>query len=91
MFATKNIGLDPINVWNYTPYEISLIAENYAFKEKEQIKYGITVAYYNEYFARHKKLPKLDKILKNIDNPTKHQSKGDMVLIAMAKEKGVNI
>lgn len=85
----RNLGLDPIAAWDYTPYEISLIAENYAFQEKEELKRNITQAYYTEYFARHKKLPKLSKVLKDIDKPQKQtMSKGDMVLKAMAREKG---
>jgi len=37
-------------------------------------------------------LPKLNKVLKDIDRPAKNSlSKGDMALKAMAKEKGINI
>lgn len=90
MFAVKRLGLDPIEAWEYTPYELCLIAESYAFKEKEKLKDGITQAFYTESFARQKKLPKLKKILADIDQPPKKkQSKGDMILRAMAKEKGV--
>ena len=89
-FAVKSLGLDPVGAWDYTPYEICLIAENYAFEAKEELKRDITQAYYTEYFARHKKLPKLSKVLKDIDKPQKQtMSKGDMVLKAMAREKGV--
>jgi hypothetical protein len=89
-FAVKNLGLDPVGAWDYTPYEICLIAENYAFEAKEELKRNITQAYYTEYFARHKKLPKLFKVLKDIDKPQKQaMSKGDIVLKAMAREKGV--
>lgn len=65
------------------------MAENYAFNAKEELKQSVTQAYYTEYLARHKKLPRLGKILKEIDNPKKQLSKGDMVLMAMAREKGV--
>jgi len=76
--------------FEYTPYEISLITENYGIKSKEQLKQNITLAYYTEYFARHKKLPKIDRILKDIDKPQKQaESKGDIILKAMAKEKGI--
>jgi hypothetical protein len=48
--------------------------------------------YYTEAFARHKRLPKLNKVLKDIDKPAKNTiSKGDMVLRALAREKGINI
>ncbi len=53
------------------------------------MKRDITQAYYTEYFARHKKLPRLTKVLKDIDNPRKQKTRGDMVLMAMAREKGV--
>jgi hypothetical protein len=67
-----------------------LISENYAFEAKEELKRSITQAYYTEYFARHKKLPKLSKVLKDIDKPQKQAiSKGDIILKAMAREKGV--
>ena len=53
---------------------------------------NITQAYYTEYFARHKKLPKLSKVLKDIDKPQKLiMSKGDIILKEMAREKGVVI
>jgi len=78
--------------WEYTPYEISLIGESKAEKEKAELKKAIITAYYTEAFARHKRLPKLDKVLKSLDKPAKKTlSKGDMLLKAMAKEKGVNI
>ena len=66
-------------------------AEKYKVKSKEQLKQNITLAYYTEYFARHKKLPKLEKILKDIEKPIKTNPKGDIILKAMAKEKGVNL
>jgi hypothetical protein len=53
------------------------------------LRRDITQAYYTEYFARHKKLPRLNKVLKEIDKPSKKMTKGDMVLLAMAREKGV--
>jgi len=68
-----------------------LIAENYAFEAKEELKRNITQAYYTEYFARHKKMPKLSKVLKDIDKPQKTMSKGDMILKAMAREKEIII
>ena len=81
-----------MQAWEYTPYEISLIAESKAETEKEELKKAIITAFYTEAFARHKRLPKLDKVLKNLDKPQKKTlSKGDMLLKAMAKEKGIDI
>lgn len=78
--------------WEYTPYEISLIGGSKDEKEKVEFKKAIITAYYIEAFARHKRLPKLDKVLKSLDKPQKKTlSKGDMLLKAMAKEKGIDI
>lgn len=86
------MGIEPLQVWNYTPYEISLIAQGKVEKEKSDIKKAVIGAYYTEAFARYKRLPKLNKVLKDIDRPAKNSlSKGDMVLRAMAKDKGINI
>ena len=67
-----------------------MIAENSAFSSKESLKLSITQSYYTEYFARQKKLPKLDKIIKEIDKPRKSLSRGDMILKAMVKKKVCN-
>jgi len=85
------LGIEPLSAFEYTPYEINLMAENYLFKSKEKLKGDITLAYYTEYFARHKKLPKLEKVLKNVDKPAKTESKGDIILKQMAKSKGIII
>ena len=86
------MGIEPLKAWEYTPYEISLIAQSKAEKEKADIKKAVIGAYYTEAFARYKRLPKLNKVLKDIDRPaTKTLNKGDLVLKAMAKDKGINI
>lgn len=68
-----------------------LMAESYQLNEVEKVKEIISLAWHTEAFARHKKLPKLDKVLKNIGKSKKQERKSDMVLKAMAKEKGVTL
>lgn len=54
-------------------------------KEKELIK----LAYYTEAFARQKKLPKLETLLR--DKPKKKKTKKDSDLIEIAKRKGLEV
>lgn len=75
-----------LTMYELTPCEIVEIAKAKNNKALEDIKTRITIAYYGELLARSKKLPKLDKLLKNIDKPKKKSlSKGDMVLLNMQK------
>lgn len=68
------------------------MAESYVATDKTRLRHEITQAYYTEVFARYKKLPKLEKVLKDIGKPSRKTcSKGDMILRAMAKEKGVDV
>ena len=86
------IEISPLNLYDLTPKEVLLQINAITKRNKEDLKTQIAVAYFGEKFARSKKLPKLDKIMKELDTPTKKiESKGDMVLKAMAKEKGVDI
>ncbi len=71
--------------WEYTPYEIKLMADSTANKVKQNLKDNIVLAYYIESLARHKRLPKLTKLLKDVDKPS--LSKGDMVLKMMQNKK----
>lgn len=90
--AVTKLGIEPLAAWDYTPYEIELIAEQVAYKQKEQLKQSLIAAYYTESFARQKRLPKLQKVLDGIDKKQKNTlSKGDILLKMMAKEKGVKI
>ena len=66
-----------------------LLSESFQHKEEQKVKEILALAWHTEAFARHKKLPKLDKVLKNIGKSKKQESKSDMVLKAMAREKEV--
>ena len=84
--AVKKLGIDPIQCWDYTPYELRLMAENKNYEAKNKTKDEIVLAYYIESLARHKKLPTLKKLLRDVDKPS--LSKGDMVLKMMQKQGG---
>ncbi len=77
----------------YTPYELGLLAKHK--KRAEQLDYEnlLILAWHTEAFARQKKLPRLNKLLKDArkKNNSKAISKGDTILKAMAAEKGVQI
>lgn len=42
--------------------------EEYVANKQDELKTDITVAYYNAYFQRAKKMPELNKILDNLGN-----------------------
>lgn len=90
--AVTKLGIEPLTAWDYTPFEVQLISEQYANRRKDELQIAVTTAYYTEAFARYKRLPKLEKVLKGLEGKEKYKvSKGDLVLKAMAKEKGVII
>lgn len=84
------MGLDPINAWEYTPYEISLLCEFTISNNKRRVDELLFVAWHTEAFARQKRLPNLDKVIRDA-HKTKRSSKSDEILKAMAREKGVII
>lgn len=76
--------------WEYTPYEISLMCENTIANNKRRVDELLFVAWHTEAFARQKRLPNLEKVLKDAHRG-KNNSKSDEILKAMAREKGVII
>ena len=84
-----HLGINPLVVGEYTPYELTLIARQKAFNNQEKFEGDLCLAWHVEAFARQKKLPKLEKVLKDSRKPHKKQiSKSDAILKAMAAEKG---
>ena len=74
----------------YTPYEIALLAKQYREKQYEQFEDLLSLAWHTEAFSRQKKLPRLEKILKDVRRkPKRKNSASDAILKAMAAEKGV--
>ena len=76
--------------WEYTPYEISLLCEFTISNNKRRVDELLFVAWHTEAFARQKRLPNLDKVLRDA-HKQKKTSKSDEILKAMAREKGVII
>lgn len=66
-----------------------MLAEQYNEKQQEKVKDLISLAWHIEAFARHKKLPRLKTLLRNIGKNNAVESKSDMILKAMAADKGV--
>ncbi len=67
-----------------------MICEHEIEKNKKLSRSIISLAWHTEAFARHKRLPRLETVIKDMESDGKH-SKADAILIAMAKEKGVII
>lgn len=86
------LGIDPLRIVDYTPYEVMLLVKQKREKETSEFEKDITLAWHIEAFSRQKKLPKLEKILKDIRRKPKQKNfKGDEILKAMAREQGVII
>lgn len=84
-------GMDPLIVGEYTPFELGLIAKYKKRQEQLDFENMLTLAWHTEALARQKKLPRLNKLLKEARKKPnqKTSSKGDAILKAMAAEKGV--
>ena len=79
-------------VGEYTPYELALLAKQKRESEQRKFENDLTLAWHIEAFGRQKRLPKLEKILKDARRkPKKTDSWSDAILKAMAAEKGVII
>jgi hypothetical protein len=69
-----------------------LIAKQKNQEKQEKFESELTLAWHIEAFARQKKLPRLDKLIRDSRKPKKNTvSKSDLILKAMAAEKGVII
>ena len=69
--SAMRIGLKVDEFWNSTPLELSLYADVYVDKKKESVKEMITLAYTTAYLQRVKKMPKLEKMIKDVDGVKK--------------------
>ena len=77
---------------DYTPYEITLIVKQQKENKIQSFENILALAWHTEAFARQKRLPKLEKIIKDVRRkPIQKDSPGDRVLKAMALEKGIVI
>lgn len=86
-------GVDPLIVGNYTPHELMLIAKHKKRVEQSDFENMLCLAWHTEALARQKKLPRLEKLLKDARKKPNQRasSKSDAILKAMAAEKGVKI
>lgn len=85
-------GIDPMTVGEYTPYELSLIAKQKQKRDQDVFENLLCLAWHTEAFARQKRLPTLNKVLRDArKKPKKQVSKSDAILKAMAAAKGVII
>lgn len=77
---------------DYTPYELTILAKQRKESETRQFESLIALAWHTEAFARQKRLPRLEKVLKDIRRkPKKQNTVSDQILRAMAAEKGIKI
>lgn len=78
-----------IMVGEYTPYELSLIAKQKKQAEQMRFENLLCLAWHTEALARQKKLPRLEKLLKESRKKqnSKAVSKSDAILKAMAAGK----
>lgn len=56
--------------WKLTPREFAAVLEGYHRREQRQFTADSAVAWYGEWFARHKKLPDLEKFLRRASGQT---------------------
>lgn len=85
-------GIDPLIAGEYTPYELYLIGKQMQEQSYREFENALTVAWHTEAFARQRRLPKLEKLLKDARKPPrKTDSRSDAILKVMAAAKGVII
>lgn len=90
--AVISFGIDIMSAYKLTPYEITVVGRKVQEQRYTEFENIITLAWHIEAFARQKKMPKLNKLLKDIrKKPKKSSSASDAILRAMAAEKGVKI
>lgn len=91
--AVVTWGVDPLKVGDYTPYELTLIAKQKRNAEQIEFENLLCLAWHTEALARQRKMPRLEKLLKEArKKPSKKaSSKSDAILKAMAAAKGVTI
>lgn len=78
--------------WKRTPYEISIVFDAYATKQTERRQELLSLAWYIEAFSRQKRLPKLEKILRQTNKKQKQKKQITKTeLIQIAKSKGLKV
>ena len=83
--SAMRIGLKVDEFWNSTPLELSLHADVYVDNRKESVKEMITHAYTTAYLHRVKKMPKLEKMIKDIDGVKQHKVQSAEEMLEVVK------
>lgn len=69
-----------------------MLAKQHREKQLCEFENLLSLAWHTEAFSRQKKLPRLERVLKDVrKKPKKKNSASDAILKAMAAEKGVII
>lgn len=90
--AAVQFGIDILTVYELTPYEIGVAGRQMQERRNCDFEDVIALAWHVEAFARQKRLPSLNKLIKDIRHkPKKQDSRSDTILKAMAAAKGVTI
>lgn len=83
-------GIRPLDFWDMTPAELMICIQGFVVTKTESLKQSITVAYMNASWSRAKKMPRLETVLRKIDNTTKKkeaQTPEEMYAVAVAMTK----
>lgn len=83
------MGLSPDEFWKLTPYEFNLMIEGFLAREERKINDILYLAWHVEAFARAKRLPKLQTLLKKRKPKSQKQLLPKEQLIGIAKQKGL--
>lgn len=83
------MGLSPDEFWRLTPYEFNLMAESFVAREERKTNDLLYHAWHIEAFARAKKLPKLETLLKKRKPKSQKKVLTKEELINIAKQKGL--
>ena len=88
------IGLKPNEYLDYTPRELQIAVEVYTEKEKSKQADVITNAWLGAMWERSKTMPKLEEVLKDLDDKTTKQKATPInyqKTERMAKESGLKV
>jgi hypothetical protein len=83
--------MKPLDFWNLTPYEFSIIVEGYSERQTEKRQELLYLAWHTEAFARQKRLPGLKKLLKDNGQKKKNNTLSKEELLKIAKSKNIKI
>jgi len=83
------MGLSPDEFWKLTPYEFNLMIDGFLAREERKTNDILYLAWHVEAFARAKRLPKLQSLLKKRKPKSQNQTLTKEQLIIIAKKKGL--